>query len=181
MRSAIIVFVLIVAVSCEMESNTPIVRPQTFDQKKYIETLNPKPSENISHTVEKTNRDSIQTETIDTQNLLSSEISDTVYVDINYGQAEVKTVKRSNRPIVFVFDSDTANKLDIEISSIDSLNNLVVSQISDKHHHSIRPMTKKIEDFSIESMGIHKVKVEQINTQGKFWKGEFTFKINLKW
>ena len=44
MRSAIFFVISIILVSCEMKPQTPIVRPQEFDQKKYIESLNPNSS-----------------------------------------------------------------------------------------------------------------------------------------
>jgi len=183
MRSAIFFVISIILVSCEMKPQTPIVRPQEFDQKKYIESLNPKSSsEKNSSSIQKTPIDSIDTEEITIENpIISTEISDTIQVKITYGNAQIKALKKPNQPIVFVFDSDTAHRMNLKVTAIDSLSNLIISEISDRAGNTKPLFSQSVENFIIENKGIHQIKVEQNQSQTPSWQGEFSFEVELKW
>lgn len=167
-----------------MEPQTPIVKPQTFDKKKYIESLNSiQTIENKSASENKDKQsDSILfNENIIEKQIITADTSDTIYVDINYGRAKIISNKKSNQSLIFVFDSDTAKKMDIQLSTIDSLNSLLISEITDNGSNSVYPLSKNIDDFIITNKGIHQIKIESVNTENESWSGDFTFEVKLKW
>jgi|SRR5690606_6590349 len=185
MRIAVgfLVFIFLI-ISCEkIESKTPLVKPTEFDQKTYAENLKKqrdslKTISSKKQTPKKTS--SSDSTKVQPKKMVFKEKTDTVHVKIVYGKAKMDTVKLPLQKIVFVLDTDTANKLKIKITSKDSLANLRITQIIDSKGVSDGPFGKEIE-FPIIQKGKHQILISENQMQGEPWGGRFTFEAQLGW
>jgi len=166
-------------VSCKNESSTPVVKPQKFDKAAYADSLKNERKKSVS----KIKKDSIPQKDSIISKIQSSEFfnkTDTVLVKIHYGKAKIDTLKQPGQRMVFVFDSDTANKFNLKISTQDTLANLRISQIIDSKGNSDGPFGHEAE-YKILEKGIHRIIVSESQMAGEPWGGRFTFEVKLGW
>lgn len=172
-RTALIYIILLGFISCKIESDTPKVKPTPFDHKGYsqeVAATNPKieSSENL-----KPQKDSITA-------LPKKEISaDTIHLKFTYGKVKIDTVKTAEKALVFILDSDTAKKMQIEISSQDTLNKLTILQIINSIDQVEGPFDSKAV-YEIKEKGEHKIIISE-NPEIQSRNGRFTFSAQLKW
>lgn len=186
MRIAVgfLVFIFLI-ISCEkIESKTPLVKPTEFDQKSYAENLKKqrdrlKTLSSKKHTPKKTST-SDSTTKVQPQKLAFTEKTDTVHVKIVYGKAKMDTVKLPLQKMVFVLDTDTANKLKLKITAQDSTANLRITQIISSNGVSDGPFGREVE-FQIVQKGKHQILISENQMQGEAWGGRFTFEAQLGW
>lgn len=167
-------------VSCQMEPETPIVRPQKFDQKAYVQQLK-KERDSLKLVQKEIEIPPESTNTVQTSDPIEfAETTDTVQVEILYGKAKVDTLKVPRQKMIFVLDSDTANELKLKISPQDSTANLEISEIIDPKGISVKPSKTEI-DLPINEKGLYKIIVSENPTRGKDWGGRFLFEVKLGW
>jgi len=171
--------ILCVFVSCKKESGTPVVKPQKFDKVAYADSLKTEREKPVTKI--KTNpapqKDSILSINEPAE---FHDKTDTVYVKIHYGKAKTDTVKAPQQKMVFVLDSDTANQLNLKISTQDTLANLRISQIIDSKGNSDGPFGSEAQ-YKILEKGIHKIIVSESQMAGEPWGGNFSFEVTLGW
>lgn len=166
-----------------MEPKTPVVKPSKFDQKAYaaqikierdsIQNLNKN-----STSVKKSVSDS-------TKNLVQNQpkfkvTTDTIQIKITSGKAKIDTAKTAGQRLVFVLNSDTANKLALKITPKDTVANVRINQIIDSKNNSDGPFGQELE-YIIKEKGIHKIIISESQMVGEAWAGKFTFEVKLKW
>ncbi len=166
-------------VSCKKEPDVPVVKPQEFDKIAYADSL--KNEREKSNSKSKTDsisaKDSI---TPATQSFELQDRTDTIHVKIVYGKAKIDTLKQPRQRMVFVLDSDTANKLTCKISTQDTLANLRISQIMDSKGNSDGPFGRELQ-YKVLEKGIHQIIVSESQMAGEPWGGRFTFEVKLGW
>lgn len=188
MRSVLAsLIILLCFISCEVKSKTPTAKPQDFDHKVYTEELKkaPKPIEKKKPIAKAEKTEEVETEIEpnipEKKNPIQiSSKADTIHFSIHYGKAKIDTIKTAGRQIVFVFDADTASKMNLKITPIDSLANFRISQIIDSEGNSDGPFGREIQ-YPIEGRGVQKVRVGESLMQGDAWGGRFTFEVSLGW
>lgn len=168
-----------------MEPKTLTANPQKFDKKEYEVELK-KGIENQKPLVQNKKSLSIPVSTVDTVKAVKPEMetflekSDTIPLKIVYGKAKIDSLKAPRQKIIFVFNSDTANKIKLKLTPIDSLANLRVSQIIDSDGNSDGPFGQEV-DYTVLKKGIHKVVVSESLMQGEPWGGRFSLEVKLDW
>lgn len=166
-----------------MEPKTPIVKPSKFDQKAYatqikierdsIQNLNKN-----SKSVKKSVSDSTKTVA---QNQPKFKITtDTIQVKITSGKAKIDTAKTAGQRLVFILNSDTANKLLLKITPKDTISNIGITQIVNSKNDTIGSFGKEFE-YKIKEKGIQKIIISESQMATKPWGGKFTFEVKLKW
>lgn len=186
--SLILIFFLIA--SCKWtESNTPISKPIDFDKKSYAEDLQQaridleKNKNSIPSNKSKPEIIQPETETTILEEIpetLATIPSDTVYLKIHYGKAKADTAKSGGQEVYFVFNSDTAKKLNLKVIPATDTANLRISQIFDPDGNSDGPFGREIQ-YPIEKSGIYKVRVTESLMQGSPYEGKFSFEVKLGW
>lgn len=166
-----------------MEPKTPSVKPTKFDQKAYASQIKIE-RDSIENLNKKLNpaKNSVadSTKTI-VQNQPEFKITtDTIPVKIIYGKAKIDTVKTAGQRLVFVLNSDTANKLSLKITTKDTIANLRINQIIDSKNNSDGPFGRELE-YVIKEKGIQKIIISESQMAGKPWAGAFTLEVQLKW
>lgn len=172
-RTALIFILLFGFTSCKIETNTPKVKPTPFDREGYFQEMTAsKPKNKLTES---------SSPKKDTLSILPQKeiIADTIRLKFTYGKVKIDTVKTAEKALVFVLDSDTARKLKIEISSQDSLNNLVISQIINSTNQIEGPFDLKTV-YEIKEKGEHKIVVSK-GPESKDWSGKFSFSAQLNW
>lgn len=178
-----LIFSGLILVGCNLEPKTPIVKPTQFDQKAYaaqlkierdsIQNLN-KNSKSVKKPVSDSAKSLVQ-------NQPNFKITtDTIQVKITSGKAKIDTAKTAGQRLVFVFNSDTANKLLLKITPKDSVANLRINQIIDSKNNSDGPFGQELE-YVIKEKGTQKIIVSESQMAGEPWAGKFTFEVKLKW
>lgn len=168
-------------VSCQLKPETPIVKPKDFDQKTYQESLQ---IERSKHKVPK--KDStVLTKLDSTQNHSKvenyyTETTDTIQLKIVQGKVKMDTVKQPRQRLIFVLNTDTANKLTLKITPQDSVANVRISQIVDSKGNSDGPFGQET-TYSIIEKGIHFISVSESQMQGDAWGGRILFEAKLGW
>src|SRR5690606_9402348 len=104
--------------------------------------------------------------------------TDTVLVKMAYGKAKMDTLKLPKQKIVFLLDTDTAQKVNLKISTQDSTANLRITQIIDSNGVSEGPFGREVE-FSIIQKGQHTIIISENQMQGDAWGGRFIFEAQL--
>lgn len=166
-----------------MEPKTPVVKPTKFDQKAYaaqikIERDSIQNFNKNSKSVKKSVSDSTK---MIAQNQPKFKITtDTIQVKIISGKAKVDTAKTAGQRLVFVLNSDTANKLFLKITTKDTVANLRINQIIDSKNNSDGPFGRELE-YVIKEKGIQKIIISESQMAGEPWAGDFTFEVKLKW
>lgn len=168
---------------CNLEPKTPIVKPSKFDQKTYtaqlkkerdsIQNLNKK-----SKSVKKSASDSTKTVI---QNQPKFKITtDTIQIKITSGKAKIDTAKTAGQRLVFVLNSDTANKLLLKITPKDTVSNIGITQIINSKNDTTGSFGKEFE-YNIKEKGIQKIIISESQMAAEPWAGKFTFEVKLKW
>ena len=172
-RILIGLFLIFGFVSCEIKPKTPVVKPTKFDKKIYKEELVNSREKTKKKKVVQTKKDSvsIQPKIIFT--------TDTISLKFNLGKVKIDTAKSENQQLVFLLNSDTANKIDLKISAQDTLNHLIIHQIIDPNGNAEGPFESNF-IYEIKEKGEHKIIVSD-NPEQQPWAGKFTFSANLKW
>lgn len=166
--------------SCNLEPKTPVVKPTKFNQKTYAEQIRKERDSIAKLSPGKTTKakpDSIKANNNTAQFKITT---DTIPVKVIYGKAKIDTVKTAGQRLVFVVNSDTANKLSIKISTKDTLANLRINQIIDSKNNSDGPFGRELE-YEIKEKGIQKIVISESQMAGEPWAGAFTFEVKLKW
>lgn len=175
----------LLVISCKnLEPDTPIVSPKEFDKKAYAIDLK-KQREDLKKNSPQTQKEKSISQSDSAQKaspkkLVFKEKTDTVHMKIVYGKAKMDTAKLPLQKMVFVFNSDTANKLKLKITPSDSSANLRIAQIIDSEGNSTGPFEKKIE-IPIIKKGMQKVILSENPTQKNPWGGTFQFEVQLGW
>lgn len=165
-------------VSCKNETNTPVVKPQQFDKIAYADSLKSERKKSVP-TVKQgivPKKDSIKSIT----QTFGSRQADTIHLKITYGKVKVDTIKQPRQRMVFIFDSDTAKKLNLKLTTQDTLANLRISQIIDSNGNSDGPFGRETQ-YNILEKGIHQIIVAESQMAGEPWGGRFTFEVKLGW
>lgn len=172
--------------SCKLEPNTPTAKPKNFDKHAYAANLQ---QERDSIRLSAVANHKAKIEPSQTrkspivENKKSNSIptaTDTVHLEILYGKAKIDTVKVPQHKMVFVFDSDTANKLHLKLSSIDSTAQIQFTQI-------INPLGKqevlvgKDTVYLVQDKGLHKVIISDNSPSETPYSGRFLFEVKLGW
>lgn len=168
-------------VSCDLEPDTPIVKPAEFDKYTYNRQIR---MERDSLTKQKRSSQKKTTEKSDTARavpIASPETPpDTIPLKIVYGKAKIDTLMASGKNFVFVFDSDTANKLYLKVSASDTVSDPEIKQIRGPGNSSEGPFgTETI--YHIREKGLHQVTVSEKQTSGKPRQEPFSFEVKLGW
>lgn len=181
MRLANLSFFLFVflLVSCHLKPDTPIAKPQEFDSKQYADSLKFERSKHKKPKKDTTKgapTDSLKTPTKKSY----PETTDTIQLKIVSGKVKMDTVKNPRQRLVFVLNSDTANKLNIKITPKDSTANIRISQIIDSKGNSDGPFGQEI-IHPIGEKGTHYILVSENQMQGEPWGGRFQLELKLGW
>lgn len=169
-----LIFGFLMMVGCKNFSETPIAKPQEFDTKKYADSL-----KSTQPVLEKNDSILISTDSMSNSETHNFTI-DTIKLMIQNGQVVMDTIKKPRQKLVFVFDSDTANRLSVKISSPDSLANLRINQIIDAKENADGPFGKEL-DYKIQEKGLHHVIVSENQMAGNPWGGRLKFELKLSW
>lgn len=180
-RLLIAYVVSILIVSCQKEPEIPVSKPIAFDQKTYVDSLkteraNQKKKKTQPSITQKNSVKSSENKASD--NAISS--TDTIKLTITYGKAKMDTLKKPGQRIVFEFNSDTAKKLNLKLSSKDSTSNLRITQIYNPEGVSDGPFGKELL-YPIDKKGIYRVVVSENKMGGDPWGGRFQFEVKLGW
>lgn len=162
-------------ICCKNTSETPVAKPLDFDRKKYADSLKltdppdekqPVPAEAgmVSEVPDKDIRP----------------FTDTIKFTVHNGKAEIDTVKKPRQKLVFVFDTDTAERFSVSISTADSTANLRISQVIDSKGNSDGPFGRNLE-YKILEKGTHKMIISESQMAGVPWEGRFKFELKLLW
>lgn len=167
-------------VSCELKPDTPVVKPKEFDQKTYQESLQIQRSK---HKIPK--KDTLITKLDSTkikseQEISYSETTDTIQIKIVQGKAKMDTIKAPRQRLIFVLNTDTANKLNLKITPQDTIANVRISQIIDSKGNSDGPFGQEA-TYPIQEKGIHYILVSESQMQGDAWGGRIQFEAKLAW
>lgn len=169
-------------ISCDLEPKTPVVKPSEFDKTVYQTEIR---QERNKIGTKKPGKK--QTKEVPDSNQVAANnpnpikiAADTIPLKIVYGKAKIDTLKSPGQSFVFLFDSDTAHKLSIKVSSVDTLANLRISRVMDSGNHSQGPFGRELE-YNIQQKGLQKVVVSENQIGGKPWGGRFTFEVKLGW
>jgi hypothetical protein len=181
MRLANLSFLLFgfLLVSCHLKPDTPIAKPQEFDSKQYADSLK---FERSKHKVPKLD----STKLVKSDSLKNpmkksySETTDTIQLKIVSGKVKMDTVKNPRQRLVFVLNSDTANKLNIKLTPQDSIANIRISQVIDSKGNSDGPFGQEIQHPIVEK-GTQYIIVSENQMQGEPWGGRFQFELKLGW
>ena len=167
-----------------MDSKIPVAKPQKFDQKAYAVDLK-KQRDSLKSNAPKvrSKNDLAQIDSTKKQppkKLKLSEQTDTLQLKITYGKVKMDTVKLPLQKMVFMLDSDTANKLKVKITPIDSTANIQIVEIIDSNGSTQGPFGKEIE-IPIDQKGIQKIVVSESQFEADSWGGRFTIEVKLGW
>lgn len=172
-RTALIFILLFGFTSCKIETNTPKVKPTPFDREGYFQEMTAsKPKNELTES---------SSPKKDTLSILPQKeiIADTIRLKFMYGKVKIDTVKTAEKALVFILDSDTAKKMQIEISSQDTLNKLTILQIINSIDQVEGPFDSKAV-YEIKEKGEHKIIISE-NPEIQSRNGRFTFSAQLKW
>lgn len=174
------IFILGLMVSCEMKPATPLIKPTAFDSKAYVDSLKYERSRSTFKSTPK--KTQTQTDPLDSASQKSpvKVTTDTIQVKIQNGKAKIDTAKVPGQRLVFVLDTDTANKLSLKLESPDSLANLRIAQILDSKGNSDGPFGRNYV-YPIQEKGQHQIIVSESQMQGEPWGGKFSIEIKLGW
>ena len=173
--------IFLVLTGCNLEPGTPVAEPVDFDKNAYAKQIRWERDSlaKLKRNPEQQIKQKPDSSRILTRNLPPIKITtDTIPVKIRYGKAKIDTVKTKGQRMVFVFDSDTANKLSLKISTADTLSNLQISRIRDSQNNSVGPFGRETE-YPIQEKGLHQVMVSE--NPNEPWQGAFTFEVKLGW
>lgn len=166
-------FLFISVISCKNPSGTPVAQPQEFDVEKYSDTLNAsKP-----HLAKK---DSVLPKPDSTAKEEFVSPADTIKLKIKNGKAVIDTLKTPRQKLVFLFDSDTANRFSVKISTQDSIANLRINQVIDEKGNADGPFGREL-NYSVLEKGLHKIIISENQMAGTPWGGTVRFEIKLFW
>jgi hypothetical protein len=169
-------------VSCNLNPDTPIAKPQEFDKKQYADSL--KFEREKKKTVPKVFSDAqLQKDSISQNSSAQKtypEKTDTIFVKIISGKAKIDTVKAPRQRLVFVLNSDTANKLNLKLFTQDSISNIRITQIMDSKGNADGPFGQET-IYPIQEKGKHHIIVSENQMQGNPWGGRFQLEIKLVW
>ena len=189
MRFGTLIFIVILILfSCQTEP-VPVSKPVKFDKKEYAQNLKAardsiqsgKPlaqKNNVKRPVQPIKTDSI-TKKAEAEKIIEPP-ADSVKLTIIYGKAKADTMKLARQKVVFEFDSNTANYLNLKITPADSLANLRISQIIAPSGKSDGPFGNEIK-YPITEKGIYKVLVSESLMNGEPYNGRFLFEVKLGW
>ncbi|MGB6084184.1 hypothetical protein [Moheibacter sp.] len=166
--------------SCKSDSKTPIAQPVEFDKAAYAENLKKERDSLNSEKVEVAAKPETDSATAKKTNLEFTETTDTILVKFIYGKAKIDTAKLPRQKMVFLLNSDTANKIWLKLSTQDSLANLRISQIIDSKGNSDGPFGRELE-FPVVEKGMQTVIVSESQMQGDAWGGKFSLEAQLIW
>lgn len=162
-----------------MNSDTPKIKPTKFDKQAYHQQLLQARKPSQQKTKKNTQSTNNQKDTI--QKVSSIPITvDTILTKFTYGKIKMDTAKTQRQKLVFLINTDTANKLDLKLSTTDTLANLRITQIIDSQGNSDGPFGRETL-YEIKTKGIHKIIVSESQMNGEPWAGKFTFQAQLKW
>lgn len=170
---------VLVLVSCKKEPGAPVAKPQKFDHAAYTDSLKYERGKSASNNkIDSTPKsDSIYLKKKPAE---FHDRTDTIFVKIQNGKVKIDTVKLPRQRMVFILDSDTANKLNLKVSPQDTLANLRISQIVDSKGNSDGPFGREVQ-YKILEKGLHEVIVSESQMAGEPWGGRFTFEVTLGW
>lgn len=168
--------------SCNLEPKTPIITPQPFDKQTYAENLKKERDsiKNLSSAELSNTAIKQQTQKVTREETSITTTIDTVHVKITYGKAIIDTVKLPQHKMIFMFDSDTANKLNLQLTSQDSLAKIQFVEIIDSKGNTEKIIGKE-SLYLIKEKGIHKVIVSESSHSERPWSGRFEFSVKLGW
>lgn len=166
--------------SCKSDSKTPIAQPVEFDKAAYAENLKKERDSLNAGKVEMAAKPETDSATAKKTNLEFTETTDTILVKFIYGKAKIDTAKLPRQKMVFLLNSDTANKIWLKLSTQDSLANLRISQIIDSKGNSDGPFGRELE-FPVVEKGMQTVIVSESQMQGDAWGGKFSLEAQLIW
>lgn len=152
--------------------------PQEFDHAAYTDSLKKERKKAVGD--KKKIAPEAKPDSIKNNLAASYDNADTLLVKIRNGKAKIDTAKLPGQRIVFVLDSDTAHKLNLKITTKDTVANLRISQIIDSKENSDGPFGREVQ-YKVLEKGLHKIIVAESQMAGDPWGGKFTFEVNLKW
>lgn len=167
-------------ISCQLKPETPVVKPKEFDAKTYQESLQ---IERSKHKISK--KDTLITK-LDSTKIQSEkkvnypETTDTIQIKIVQGKAKMDTIKAPRQRLIFVLNTDTANKLNLKLTPQDRIANVRISQIIDSKGNSDGPFGQEV-SYPIQEKGIHYIHVSESQMQGDAWDGRIQFEAKLAW
>lgn len=168
-----------VMVSCNREK-TPILKPSPIGVKKEYADLIAKPK-----VVEKEEVDVKQSAPRTFKNqkpktLVEPSINNTVdTLQFVYARTSKTITKSARQTNIFVVNTDTANKLEIELLANDSAN-VQIQTITSAVGIKAGPFGKKVE-YVLPSKGFYKILVAENPQNAKPYSGEYEIKMRLKW
>lgn len=178
-----LIFLGLIFTGCNLETKTPVAKPTQFDKEIYSKQI--KAGRDSIDNLKKNLNPTKKTVTDSTKNSVQNQpkfkiTTDTIQVKITSGKAKIDTAKTAEQRLVFVLNSDTANKLALKITPIDTIANIRINQIIDSKNNSDGPFGRELE-YIIKEKGVHKIIVSESQMAGEAWAGKFTFEVKLKW
>ncbi|MDD3771586.1 MAG: hypothetical protein RBT46_01370 [Weeksellaceae bacterium] len=164
-------------ISCEMKPNVPIALPQDFNKKEYVAELK---KEKIKSSQPEVSQEKVRIQPeIQSETKRIPEKTDSVLLKIVYGKAKSDSVLLAHQKTVFRFDTDTARKLNLKISSIDS-SDFAQIKIINPEGKEMKFQELKIE-YPIETRGIHNVEIMKNLKNNSEKLTKYIFEVQLIW
>ncbi|WP_154662249.1 hypothetical protein [Vaginella massiliensis] len=183
MRDLLSILVLICIMGCHREK-TPRIHPSPTGVKKEYAHLIAKPKtepEEITKTaVAKTNKTIKKVAPKKNTTVAASPNNTTDTLEFVYAKTSRKLSKLGKQTNSFVFDTNTANKLEIELVAPDSAANIHIAQLYGPDGIKAGPFGKKIE-YALPAKGVYKVLIAENPQQNRAYNGEYEIKMKLKW
>lgn len=160
---------------CKLQPETPVVKPIEFDKVAYQKEIKELDSiRKIKNAPQKKVNKIVNSQIMPALTKLRT---DTVQVKIQNGKARIDTI---GQRLVFVFNSDTANKFSVKVSTTDTISRLRIDQIINSKNHSEGPFGLET-DYLIKEKGLHKVIISEESNNTNSHDVSVSFEVKLGW
>lgn len=193
MRLSILIFLFsFLLICCRSEPSVPVSKPVKFSKKEYAQNIikardsmrnvgfgsaNPANQHPKSQNKE-IKRDSLVKAV--SPDLTPEPSPDTIRLKIAYGKSVIDTSKLAKQKVIFEFNSDSSNFLNLKVTPADSTANLRISQIIAPNGNSDGPFGNEIK-YPITEKGVYRVLVSEDLMNGEPYSGKFNFQVKLGW
>lgn len=168
--------VCLILMGCNLQPDTPVVKPTEFDKITYHKQI--KQERDSVRKLRKVPQKKGKTAVNPQINPTPIKVrTDTIPVTIRNGKARVDTL---GQRLIFVFDSDTANKFSVKISTTDTISRLRINQIIDPKNYSEGPFGSETE-YLIREKGLHKIIISEEIKNTNPRNASFIFEVKLGW
>lgn len=187
MRILIFGFILLIFSACDRPKTPVIAASPNGVQKEYAHLLaKPKPLEKKEQEESKLVKKIQNPKTQDQPKkkptvLVKPSVNNTTdTLKFVYAKTKLKLNKEARQTNTFFINTDTANRLAIELISTDTAANIQVNQIIGPDGSKIGPFGKKTE-YVLPAKGNYKILVSENPKVNKVYKGEYEISMKLKW